>query len=204
MFRKILAVTLACSMMAAVPVVAEELPEDYPLSSQIKDAVYMGDLREFSAELLDSDEEFTQDNLKDYDLTMINFWATWCGPCLMEMPELAEFEKTVPDNIKVIICCISYDSLDEVSSVLDEMGYEGDCIIQMHGDLAALSNNILSIPTTLFFDSEGNAVGSGVMGYQQNFSLYYTQTINSILKQMGLEEMGSAAQTETEETETEA
>ncbi len=206
MIKKILALTCSFMMAASGMAFAEEAAEGYPLASEINDAVYYGDLEEFSAELLDSEEEFTQDDLADYDLTMINFWATWCGPCLMEMPDLAEFEKNVPDRVKVITACLSYNDLDEVREINQSVGYEGDCMVSVHGDLAALCNNLQGYPTTLFFDHEGKAVGSGVVGAKQNFVLFYTETVNSILLQMGLDPMGEgeeAEETETEETKAE-
>ncbi len=203
MIKKIMAMTLALCMIAPGMAMADEKPADYPLSSNIKDAAYYGDLKEFSAELLDRDEEFTQDDLADYDLTMINFWATWCGPCLMEMPELAEFEKSVPSNVKVITACLSYNDEDEIRKINESIDYEGDCMVSIHGDLAALCNNLQGYPTTLFFDSEGNAVGSGVVGGKQNFVVFYTSMVNDILEQMGLEKMGASEETEAEETEAE-
>ena len=37
-------------------------------------------------------ETVTQDIFADYDLTMVNVWATWCGYCVEEMPELAKLK----------------------------------------------------------------------------------------------------------------
>ena len=44
-------------------------------------------LKNFETTTLDG-EKFTQDNLKDYDLTVVNVWSTICGYCIDEMPAL--------------------------------------------------------------------------------------------------------------------
>jgi len=182
---------------AALAAGTEELPDGYPLSQTIEDAVYLGDLKSFTATGLD-EETYTIENLKDYDVTMINLWATWCGPCVAEMPDLAEFEKSVPDNVQVLTYCISYDSLDEVLSVNEDAGYEGITLIGASGDLEKVGMYAQFIPTTLFFDSEGRAVGSGKIGGQADFEAAYTEAIDSILTAMGKPAMADTKM-ETEE-----
>ncbi len=174
----------------------QELPDSYPLSSKIKDALYVGDLTEFSAYTVDG-EEITQEDLADYDLTMINFWTTWCTYCLYEMPELANLQKNVPDNVQVLTCCLSYEDLEEVRSLNHDSGYEGITITEPHGEMAVIANNILSFPITLFFDSKGRAVGTGVIGYMPEADVFYSKLINELLGEMGILE-GTEAETETE------
>ena len=183
----------ACGIAAAE---TEALPEGYPLSGTIEDAVWFGDLQEFHATTLEG-EAFTMDDLKAYDVTMINLWATWCGPCVAEMPDLARFEQSVPENVRVITCCIDYASEDEVAAVNEDAGYEGITLVGADGDLGEIMMSLEYIPTTLFFDSEGRAVGTGFIGGQEDFEAVYTEAIDSILTAMGKPEM---AQT-TEETE---
>ena len=40
-----------------------------------------------------------------YDLTMVNIWATWCGYCVQEMPELAKLKDMLPENVNLITIC---------------------------------------------------------------------------------------------------
>ncbi len=58
-------------------------------------------LYSFSAETLDG-SVFTQEDLSGRDLTVINFWSVTCGPCIAEMPDLAEFADRLPSNIQVL------------------------------------------------------------------------------------------------------
>lgn len=35
-------------------------------------------------------------------VVLLNFWATWCGPCRMEVPDIVELQKKYPDRLEVI------------------------------------------------------------------------------------------------------
>ena len=199
-FREILPATLALCLLWSAAVSAAELPLDYPLSAAFEDAVAPGDLKSFSAETLDGDS-FTEKNLKDYDLTMVNIWATWCPPCVAEMPDLSAFQKRVPGSIQVITYCIDGDEA-AIRSILEESGYEGITLRSVDGDFRKIESQIMYIPTTLFFDREGRGVGAGVIGGQKDFAATYTAVINSLLRSMGKPEMDLRAEDETE-TETE-
>ncbi len=206
MIKKSLVCALFVSLAMAASICAAEtevLPDTYPLSANIEDAFWVCDLTDFSAGIYGNDEEeFTQENFADYDVTMMNLWATWCGPCVQEMPDLAEFAASVPDNVQVVTVCVDYPDPDEIGSVLDYAGYEGITLYELHGDLAAMNNAVTSIPTTLFFDSKGRAVGRGVIGGVQDFKEFYTERIDEILTGMGLETMASSASGETETEDT--
>ena len=58
-------------------------------------------LANFTASTLDG-KKFTQDDLAKADLTIINVWSTTCEPCTEELPQLAAFGKSLPDNVKLI------------------------------------------------------------------------------------------------------
>ena len=60
----------------------------------------LGTLASFTAGTLDGGT-FTQDDIMAKDVTVINFWAQSCGPCIVEMPDLAEFAGALPDNVQL-------------------------------------------------------------------------------------------------------
>jgi thiol-disulfide isomerase/thioredoxin len=146
-----------------------------------------GSLKSFTAETL-SGETFTQDDLAAKDLTVINFWATWCSPCVGEMPELAELEKKLPDNVQLITVCVEgADAKENAAKVLESAGFEGTTLISADGDLIDIMNNIQYIPTTLLCDSEGNLLGDALVGSPEDLEGTYTDMINSALESLGKE-----------------
>ncbi|MBE5785771.1 MAG: redoxin domain-containing protein [Clostridiales bacterium] len=124
---------------------------------------------------------------KEHDLTVVNFWATWCGPCVGEMPGLqnlhARFEKG-GDNASVAILGVCIDPENE-SDVKDVLGYTG----------AAYPNTVFTqdmfqyvdlmyIPATIFLDREGHIVGDPVVGAMDE-SMWLSE-IESRLSTLGL------------------
>ncbi len=62
-------------------------------------------LQSFTATTLDGGS-FTQADLEDKDLTIMNFWGTFCTPCVDEMPDLATFAQALPDNVGFLTVCV--------------------------------------------------------------------------------------------------
>ncbi len=124
-------------------------------------------MADFSATTVTGDT-FSQDNLKEYDLTMVNIWTTWCGYCIDEMPDLQEVYDNLPERVNMITICVDGDS--EASTVEDILEENG-CTFQVLIPDEKLSDSLLSLvsayPTTAFVDSEGNLVGDLQVGVAQ-------------------------------------
>lgn len=143
----------------------------------------------FTATTLDGGE-YTSDSFSEADVTVINIWSLTCGPCIREMPEIAEYAKTLPDNIRLITWCLdgAYD-VEYTKELLSSSGYEGITIIGGDGDLEKMYADIMYTPTTLFVDSAGNIVGEALIGSPSNLSETYTDLINNTLTALGKDEM---------------
>lgn len=149
-----------------------------------------GILQSFTANTLDG-EAYTQDNFANADVTIINFWATFCGPCLAEMPDIAALEKSLPDNVHLITVCLDgVGNTDGVKSILDEAGYEGTTLLDGDGDFASVCGEILYIPTTILVDQNGNMLGDAIVGGQQDLEGTYKAAVNDALLAMGKAEIG--------------
>jgi len=90
---------------------------------------------------------------------MVVFWATWCRPCVMEVPELVELRRGVPEE-ELAILAVSYvgpgNSLEDIRSFVSahpEMTYT---ILPAEADeLPPPFNSVNAIPTSFFIDKEG-------------------------------------------------
>lgn len=149
-----------------------------------------GGLKSFQAETLDGGS-FTQDDIADKDLTVINFWGTYCSPCLDEMPDLASFSKALPENVQFITVCVDGGIVPEgAKSILQEAGYEGITLINGDGDFKTLLDEIQAIPTTIFVDSQGNLAGDVIIGGgYENLSEVFLKAVNTALKEGGKAEI---------------
>jgi thiol-disulfide isomerase/thioredoxin len=145
------------------------------------------DLHIFAAETADG-AAFTQDDLAGYDLTIINLWATFCGPCINEMPELAALEKALPDNVRLITLCLDAGTqADEMRSILDGSGFTGVTLVASDGDLAEVMAQTMYVPTTVFVDGQGNMVLQELIGSPENVEETYRAMINDALTRLGKE-----------------
>ena len=152
-------------------------------------AAALGSLKTFAAGTLDGGT-FTQEDIAAKDVTVINFWSTTCGPCIAEMPDLAEFSNALPDNVQVVTVCLdgAWDP-ESAEAVLNEAAFEGVTLITGEGDLLDVCNNIRYTPTTVFVDSEGSLVGDAIISRQEDLSGTFLAAVNTVLKESGKAEI---------------
>jgi len=152
----------------------------------------LGELKSFEAVTLDGGT-FTQEDLAQKDVTIINFWSVTCGPCVAEMPDIAEFAQDLPENVQVITVCLDGSRNRETAeNILQDAGYEGVTLIAGDGDLLKVANEIIYTPTTIAADKDGNIVGDAIVGRQKNLAEAYTEAADAVLKSMGKEAIGNA------------
>jgi thiol-disulfide isomerase/thioredoxin len=90
---------------------------------------------------------------------LINFWATWCGPCLREIPMLKELQTARPD---LQVVGIAIDKRDLVVEFADKMQFNYAILIgqsEAWAAAAALGVNIYALPFTIFTSGDGRILG---------------------------------------------
>jgi len=96
--------------------------------------------------------------LSDYfgeKLIVLNFWATWCTPCVVEMPDLDEIYRAHGDQLVVIGVNIQ-ESRDVVTKFLqNDVDVSYPILFDADGQVT-LGYNIFAQPTTMFIDLNGN------------------------------------------------
>ncbi len=99
-------------------------------------------------------------NLSDYKgkIVILDFWATWCGPCRRGIPDLVSIQKTYKD--KVIVIGISLDDERTKKDILPFMKEYGVNYPVVLGTSEVVANygNIQAIPTSFIIDQKGNVV----------------------------------------------
>jgi len=86
-------------------------------------------------------------------ITVINFWATWCPPCLEEMPELEEFAKKNKQKIDFYAVNLQ-ESNGKVSDFMNKHKYTMPVLLDKDG-VVAKQFQIAAIPTTIIVDKNG-------------------------------------------------
>ena len=145
------------------------------------------DILSFTADTLDG-ATITEEELARADVTAINIWATTCPPCIREMPELAELEASLPDNVHFMTWCLDgYYMTDTVRQIMNDSNFMGITLISGNGDLLNLGSSIMYTPTTIFVDSTGHIIGKEIIGSPENAVETYKEGINTALRQIGKE-----------------
>lgn len=95
--------------------------------------------------------------LSDYKgkWVLVNFWATWCPPCLAEIPHLNAMKRK---NIVVIGIAVSYSGANEVLDFMKDKKITYPVVLG-NEDVAAKFGGIDSLPTTFLYSPDGMLVG---------------------------------------------
>ena len=146
--KKLIALTLILAIaltLSVAPVQAE--PED--LVGQI--------LPDFTVKTIDGSTFTLSESLKTHDLVLVNFWASWCGPCCMEFPHLETAWERYSDRVDVIAL-----SVEETDTFDTLKGFAGQNGLKFHigRDETKMFDQMggSAIPTTLLIDKNRRVV----------------------------------------------
>jgi peroxiredoxin len=88
-------------------------------------------------------------------VVLLNFWATWCGPCKVEIPWFMDFQKSYKDReFAVVGVSMDEDGWDAVKPYLEQHKINYRVVIG-NDQISQLFGSIDSLPTTLIIDREG-------------------------------------------------
>ncbi len=95
----------------------------------------------------------------DQDLTLINFWEPWCGPCVSEIPDLQKLYDNYADQGLLVIGVYSEENMEEdVDIVLSDSGVTYP-ILKYTSAFDIYQSGY--VPTTILVDRQGNIIDTG-------------------------------------------
>lgn len=100
-------------------------------------------------------------HVSDYEgqVVVINFWATWCGPCRVEMPELQAYYDAHADDPGFAMLAVNGGETRELAQAyVDEFGYTFPVGLDPDGAVAEHLGGVRGLPTTLVLDEGGEIV----------------------------------------------
>jgi len=90
-------------------------------------------------------------------VTIVNFWATWCGPCKAEIPDLVALQERYRDYVQVIGISEDEDAPDVVQRFADERKVNYP-IAMSNDDIRKIFPGVVALPTTFILDKDGHLV----------------------------------------------
>ena len=118
-------------------------------------------------------KEFSGKNFSDYDLTMVNVFATWCSPCVQEIPDLAEIQKEMKDKGVNIVGVVTdtvdqtgenQEALEKAKLIRERSKAEYPFLIPDKSNFNRRLSGIQAFPETFFVDKKGQIVGETYSG----------------------------------------
>lgn len=132
------------------------------LEGMMDDIAVMPD---FSAPDLNGKSVSAMDIVRQHELTIIDFWASWCGPCMQEMPHMVQlYQLYHPQGLGILGVSLDTDA-DAWKKAVKETGAVWTHISELEkNSKIARMFGVNAIPFTLIVDKEGNVLASGLTG----------------------------------------
>ena len=118
-------------------------------------------------------KEFSSKDFANYDLTMVNVFATWCTACVQEIPDLAELQKEMQSKGVNIVCVVTdtvddtgenQEALEKAKLIMEKTRANYSFLMPDKSNFNGRLNGIQALPETFFVDKNGQIVGETYSG----------------------------------------
>ncbi|WBW98192.1 TlpA disulfide reductase family protein [Oceanirhabdus sp. W0125-5] len=160
----------------------KEVKEEYTSNGE-KNPVAGKSITEFKVKDIYGNE-VTQDIFKDKKITMINIWATFCGPCIEEIPYLQEIYAEKREEgfnlLGIVADGNSEENIEMAKKIIEKSNVEYKNILIGDSSLKDIVSEFKYVPVSIFVDSEGKIKDVFSAGAESKEE--YLEKINSLLE----------------------
>lgn len=128
-----------------------------------------GDYRSLVTAPADSEEvaapDFSQPTLKGGrfhlsdnrgKIVVLNFWATWCGPCRDEIPDFVELQEQMADEVQFVGVALDEEGIEVVRPFAKKYDINYPIVVDDSGEVARKYGGVRALPTTYVINRKGN------------------------------------------------
>ena len=121
--------------------------------------------------------------LEDYQgsLILLNFWATWCAPCVMEMPSMQTLYDTFGDDGLEVVAVNVQEDRDVVAAFIEEHELSFPVLLDTSGN-TSFDYAVRGLPTSFLIGRDGQLLGSKI-GFHLWDEPDVLETIESLLEE---------------------
>jgi thiol-disulfide isomerase/thioredoxin len=135
---------------------------------------------EFKIESIEGKKISIFDKKDKNKLYFLNFWATWCTPCLKEIPDLIKLKKKFKSEIKIFFISVDANPKKVVPKFLKKYNFENLVIYNDEKLVIAEDLGVRIMPTTLIINSDIKEI-SRIEGYIDWLDKKNLKTIENLL-----------------------
>jgi thiol-disulfide isomerase/thioredoxin len=126
-------------------------------------------------------KEVTEKSLGKKELFFVHYWATWCGPCIREMPDLAAIVNKYGSRVGFIALLDDYNANRPAAiQITERSGVSFTMVDANHSDFRNLLRLVRSgyVPTTVLIGESGKIIGEQIIGaYGKGYSAFIDEAL---------------------------
>ena len=143
----------------------------------------VGDKVSFETTTLQGDTITSEELFAGHKVTMVNIWATWCGPCVNEMPELQKLNDSLAEKgCQVVGICFDATNDNYTAEALEIMDQCGVSYPNIHFTSDMNWAGVSTFPTSFFISEDGTILSEPVVGA---YVSAYPRLFNDALAKVG-------------------
>lgn len=183
MKNRLLALVALIALTSLVACQGGESPEQAPASSQGQAALATDLVDVATGQILE------EDIFSGHAVTMVNYWGTFCPPCIKEMPDLGAMSRDLEGEdfrlIGVVLDVAGPEDAEGTALAQDIISdAQADFThVYVNEDIQARYGIPQAVPTTIFLNAQGEVIGKAVQGAADQ--AFYTDIVRDLLAEEG-------------------